>query len=267
MLRFSDIIRRAAEGVVFGRNQHVCDVLINRPGAKRVSNRQFTVVADTDGSWYLEDSSSCGTSIGYDGKAARQKRTHDRWIIARPPKTPKRWDELIVYTGDIAFSFNFSNQEAGSPKYVANLEAFIRTRREALPDLNALGLDSNPATVTPSQLGTPGMYRPPIYVIFGKIGRSTFATVYKVMSRRDGLFYAMKKCFRPPDNKKRGGRKRVRDADAWYENKWKENKRTEAKIMGQNAHVSDATSSRAGSNNPTAQRHAIDRRHRGDRRL
>lgn len=256
VLRFSDFIINTANGVLFGRNKKCCDVLIQCPG---VSSQHFAIVIKEDGSWYLEDFlSRFGTAVGYDGKAAGQKRTRDRWIIAHPPKTPKQWDELIVYAGDVAFQIDFPHQEVGPREYVANLEAFIQKCRGALPILDALGLDSNQTTTAPSQLGTPNQHRQPIYIDCGEIGRGTFATVLKVMSSRDGLFYAMKKFFRPPEETKKGERKRKRDSEAWYENK-----RKEANIMRENAHVSDAISSRASSNNPTAQCRASDRHCRG----
>ncbi|KAI9680581.1 MAG: hypothetical protein M1817_004021 [Caeruleum heppii] len=234
VLRFSDSILNAANGVQFGRYERCCDVLIQCLGVKGVSGRHFAITVKEDGSWYLEDFfSTFGTAVGYDGKAASQRRTRERWIIAHPPSKLKQWNELIVYAGDVAFKIDFPNQATGPPQYMANLESFIQRCRGALPALSVLGLDSNQTTAAPSQRGTPDRHRQPIYVDCEEIGRGAFATVLKVMSGRDGLFYAMKKFFRPPENPKDSKWKRKRDSEVWYENK-----RKEARIMQQNAHPS-----------------------------
>ncbi|KAL8765118.1 MAG: hypothetical protein Q9209_007701 [Squamulea sp. 1 TL-2023] len=231
LLKFSDPIRNEANGVLFGRSTRYCDVLIQCPGVLAVSGRHFAVTVKEDGSWFLEDFiSSFGTSVGYDGKGARRKRTRERWIIARPPRTPKLWNELIAYAGDVAFKIDFPNQEAASPQYMANLESFIQKCRGALPALGILGLDSNQTTAAPSQRGTPCRDQQPSYLECEQIGRGAYATVFKVMSSRDGLFYAMKKFFPPPENTRENKRKRIRDSETWFEDK-----RKEANIMRQNA--------------------------------
>ena len=235
ILRFSDSLINAADGIFFGKDKKSCDILIHCEGALAVSRRHFTFVVKEDGSWYLEDFfSTFGTAVSYDGKAACHRRTYERWIIAHPSKTRKRWDELIVYAGDIAFKIDFPNQEAGHPIYQANLKAFIQKSRAALPALSALGLDSQQTTAAPSQIMSANRFRQPIYIEYDEVGRGAFGTVLKVMSSRDGLFYAMKKFFRPSEGKNKNKRKRMQDSDAWLENK-----RKEADIMRKSAHVSE----------------------------
>lgn len=235
VLRFSDCLINVADGIMFGKSEKSSDILMQCPGVLGVSRRHFAIVVKEDGAWYLEDFfSTFGTAVSYDGKAARHKRTHERWIIAHPPKTPKQWDELIVYAGDVAFRIDFPNQEAGRPIYQANLEAFIRKCRTALPAVGVLGLESQHTTVAPSQIASPDRSRQPIYIDYEEVGRGAFAAVLKVMSSRDGLFYAMKKFSRPTDGSNKNERKRRRDADAWLENK-----RKEADTMRKSAHVGD----------------------------
>ena len=237
VLRFSDFLINAAEGVLFGKHEHSCDILIHCRGVRGVSGRHFAIVVKEDSSWYLEDFfSTHGTAVSYDGKTAHHKRKHERWIIAHPSKSDKQWNELIVCAGDVAFEIDFPNQAAGYPTYQANLEAFIRKSREALPGLGVLGLDSHDSTATPSQVATPDPSRHPIYVEYEEVGRGAFAKVVKVMSNRDGIFYAMKKFFRPSEGRVENGRKRRRDSDAWLEKK-----RKEADIMRNSAHVRDRT--------------------------
>lgn len=116
---------------------------------------------------------------------------------------------------------------------MANLKSFIQKCRGALPALSILGLNTNRTTTAPSQRWTPSRDQQPSYLECRQIGRGAFATVFKVMSSRDGLFYALKKFFPPPEKMRESKRKRKRDSEAWFEDK-----RKEANIMRQNAHPS-----------------------------
>lgn len=259
LLKFSDVINNLAKGLQFGTNANTSDVRLHYQGVRGISASQFVFTVKDDGSWYLEDFlSTFGTAVSYDGKARDEKRKKERWIIAHPPRFEKRWKELIVYAGDLAFTIDFPNQEAGRPEYVAKLEALIEERKRALPPVDALGLDSNPTTAAPREPKTPYQRERPIYVDFEELGRGAFAVVNKVMSTRDGEFYAMKKFVRPSEGTNNDDRKRKRDQEAWYASK-----RKEAYIMRKNAHVSDSISPLSSSNCPIAQRHASDRPRRG----
>lgn len=248
VLKFSDLVKNLAKGLQFGTNTKTSDILLQYRGVRGISALQFAFVAKEDSSWYLEDfSSTFGTAVSYDDKGGDKKRQKERWIIAHPPRSAKRWEELIVYAGDLAFKVDFPNQEAGRPEYVANLEAFIKESRRALPPFDALGLDSNPTTAAPSEPETPYQRSQPIYIDHGEIGRGAFAVVHKVMSNRDGKFYAMKKYFRQSRGTNNDDRKRKREQEHWYASK-----RKEANIMRKNAHVSSTIRERASSNFPTA---------------
>ena len=234
VLRFSDSLINAAAGISFGTNQEQCDILINHRGAHGISRRQFTFVVKKDGSWFLEDFfSSFGTSVSYDGQGASHRRTQERWIIALSPAQPQLWKKLIVHAGTIAFRIDFPNRNASHPIYRANLKAFIKKCSAALPTLRALELATHNATAAPSHITSPNRSRLPIYIEFDEVGRGSFAKVLKVMSARDGRFYAMKKFFRPSEERNENKRKRMRGSDEWLKNK-----RNEADIMKYSAHVS-----------------------------
>ncbi|KAL9117189.1 MAG: hypothetical protein Q9187_006276 [Circinaria calcarea] len=232
VLKFSDLVNNLAKGLQFGTNTKTSDILLKYRGVRGISALQFVFVVQEDGSWYLEDFfSTFGTAVSYDGKAGNEKRQKERWIIAHPPRSTKEWKELIVYAGTLAFNVDFPNQEAGRPEYVAKLEAFIKENKKALPPVDALGLNSNPITTAPSEPRTPYQCSQPIYIDYGEIGRGSFAVVHKVMSNRDGKFYAMKKFSRPSKGTDNDDKKRKREQADWYASK-----RKEADIMSKNAH-------------------------------
>ncbi|KAL8912800.1 MAG: hypothetical protein Q9171_002258 [Xanthocarpia ochracea] len=227
VLKFSDPTINLAEGLKFGTNPKTSDILLRYPGMKGISSSQFVFTVQGDGSWYLEDSHSrYGTAVGYDNQAEDEWRREERWIIAHKPNQKRQWKKLIVYAGGLAFKVHFPNQQAGRPEYVENLQDFIRRSRTALPAINALGMDSHLTTGAPSEPRTPYRCLQPIYIDLERIGHGTFAEVYKVMSNRDGRFYAMKKFTQPME-----ARKRKR-----YQQDWYDTKRREAEIMKGNAH-------------------------------
>ena len=237
-LRFSDSMINPANGLVFGKDERSSDVMIQCPGVRGVSRQHFSIIAKEDGSWYLEDFySRFGTSVSYDGRGALHRRNRERWILAHPPGESKHWNELIVSAGNVAFRISFINQQAGHPAYVANLKAFISDCREAIPTLGVLGLESHDTTVAPSHIASPDQSRLPIYIDFEEVGQGAFATVLKVMSCRNGVFYAKKTFSRPTatGGNYRVGRKREWDSEAWFDIK-----RKEADIMKRNVHVSNS---------------------------
>ena len=232
VLRFSDSLIDAADGILFGTSEKSSDILIQCPGIRGVSRRHFSIVVEEDGSWFLEDHfSTFGTAVSYDGQAGLQKRTQERWILAHPPGSDTCWRELFVMAGDVEIRVDFQNQKAAHPAYLAKLGAFIQRSRKTLPNLGVLGLESHHTTAAPSQIASPDRSREPIYIDFEEIGQGAFARVLKVMSCRNGLFYAKKKFSQPIEGKNR--RKRRWDSEAWFDNK-----RKEADIMRRNVHVS-----------------------------
>ena len=261
VLRFSSSFINAADGVLFGTSEKSSDIVIMYPGIRGVSRRHFSIVVKEDGSWFLEDHfSTFGTSVSYDGQAGLQKRTQERWILAHPPKSRNYWRELFIRAGNVEIRIDFPNQNAGHPAYLAKLEAFVQRSKKALPNLGVLGLESHQTTAAPSQVASPNRSRQPIYIEFEEVGQGAFARVLKVMSCRDGLFYAKKKFFQPIEGRGKSGRKRRWDSQAWFDNK-----RKEADIMRRNVHASnsDHLSNQIVFNHSTVWCHATHKRHGG----
>ena len=236
VLRFDELSKNPSKGIQFGTSETNSHVLLKFSGMNGISARQFAIVARGDGSVYLEDFfSTYGTAVSYDGQGKNQKRRKEQWILAREPGTPKRWETLIVWAGNLAFEIDFPNQEVGHADYVTNLEALVEETRSALLSMDALGLHSNLTTAAPSEPETPNPNQPPIYIDRGELGRGEFGVVIKVMSNRDGNFYAAKKFIRPSRVAKSDKTKRKRDED---EEDWYTKIRKEVNIMRNNPHVS-----------------------------
>ena len=233
MLKFSDHVIDLAKGLQFGRDLATSDVLLQCPGVKGVSARHFNIVVKADQSWYLEDSSSsCGTTVDYDGKTRNEKRQKEKWIVAHPPTKRKQWEHLTVHAGDVAFVLEFPNQHAGNAEYIEKLEAFVAKSTEALPPVEILGLQSNSSTAAPSGQKTPLVHERPIYVDKGEIGKGGFSVVSKAMSNRDGKLYAMKNFTFPSEAALTDPRKRKENERIW------KGIQKEYDILCRNAHVS-----------------------------
>ena len=234
VLRFGDPIKDASNGIIFGRSEEYCDVLLNYPGVRTVSAKHFALFAKDDGSWFLEDRCSThGTTITYDAQKVCERRRSERWILARSPGHHVYWQDVDIVAGDIAMRIQFPNQASSRPEYISRLNAYILKCKEAMPAIKELGLLSGSTTVTSSYIASPKSKLPPVYVDFGEIGRGAFAIVLRTLNSREGKLYAKKKFMKPFETINYGYSKRKRDIDEWMEKK-----RREARIMIENPHVS-----------------------------
>lgn len=111
-----------------------------------------------------------------------------------------------------------------------NLREFVKKSKDALPTVNKLGLDSVPATATPSQAQTPRQQA--IYYKDQEIGHGVFGEVHKVIRLRDGKFFAAKS-FKLPELK------RKRDQES---HDLDQNLRREFNIMRRTTHVQISSS-------------------------
>ena len=129
----------------------------------------------------------------------------------------------------------FPNHMAAPPLYVKNLRAFVQKCREAAErnkvdplGVDALGLESEPATQAPSEAQT--LHDRLIYYEVKEIGQGIFGRVHKVIKARDGKVFAAK-IFKPPHNRN----KRRRDEP---DPGWLIKIRREFTLMRDNPHVS-----------------------------
>lgn len=229
VLRFSNPPKNTQEGFQLGTDPARSDVLLGSRGTKGISGRQCNIATDdNDWIWLHDYHSTYGTAVGYDDEKKDEVRTNDTWILSYGPGDPKRWEDVTVYAGGLAFKIEFPNHEAARPQYITHLCEFREQCRTAVPPVEALALGSNPSTAAPSQARTPSERA--IYLEDDEpIGTGQFGEVRKVVKVRDGQCYAAKRFFPPP-------RKRKRDAVDW--SRWLEGIRNEIAIMRNNPHVS-----------------------------
>ncbi len=214
-------------GLQFGTNPGVCHILLGHRGTGGISGRQYNITVDSNLWIWLHDyHSTHGTAVAHNGQNGTEVRKKDTWLLAYGPGSLKRLKNITIHSGGLIVKIEFPNHGAADPQYVANLRAFVKKCKEAVPPVGALGLDSEPTTATPSQAQTPG--ERPVYYNDGKIGNGAFGVVCRFIKLRNGKYFAAKSFFRPPNK-----RKHDEDNPEWLAKIWKE-----FTIMRDNPHVS-----------------------------
>ena len=198
--------------IQFGTDERVSHILLKFPGAKAVSARQFVIVVRPDYTVHLEDRfSTYGTRVTQDGKVEEQA-VHGDHILVGQPGLPKLWNEVVILTGNLAYTIEFPNHAAGSSEYLKKLETFRKKDNTKVALFEALGLHSNPITAALSQPFTPHGDERPAYVNNRNLASSPLGIVQLIMNMRDQKYYVKKtilKYPRPPQVK----RKRKRDRE------------------------------------------------------
>lgn len=176
----------------FGTDEKVSHILLKFPGVKAVSARHFVIVVRPDSTVYLEDRfSTYGTRVMQDGKVEEQV-VHGDHILAGQPGLPKRWNEVIILTGNLAYTIEFPNHAAGSSEYLKKLEIFRERDTTEVPLFDALGFHSNQITAAPSQPFTPHGNERAAYLDIRKLASSSFGTVRLMMGTKDRKYYVKK---------------------------------------------------------------------------
>lgn len=206
-----------------GTDEEFCNILLKFPGIRAVSARQWIIVVRADYTIFLEDQfSKYGTRVVYDGKEEERKELHGDWILANPPMDPKRWDEVVIFTGNVAYTIEFPNHVAGSSEYLKKLRTFREKASTEVPLFGALDLYSKPTTAAPSEPLSRHGNEGATYVLCGEIARSSFGTVEKILDTRHEKYYIKKTILRYPRAEK-AERKRKRNKEtemtaheAWF---------------------------------------------------
>ena len=232
ILTFDGRPKDPLRGWQFGTNPQTSDILLGHRGTPGVSARHFCIGIDKDSRVVLRDTSSFGTSVGYDGQAQYEVRRNFTWILSVEPESSVPLGQIVVYvpgTSKFALKIQFPNHRRREPDYLSNLHDFIKTAKAALPPVTDLGLGSNTTTAAPSQPRTP--CQAPIYVNLSLIGQGEFGAVHRVFDVSTGKIYAGKR-FHPPSGSGVKGKRKL------GHNKWMNGVRNEMNIMKENPHVS-----------------------------
>lgn len=125
--------------------------MLKFPGVKAVSARQFVIVVRPDYTLHLEDQfSRYGTRVTQDGKVEKQM-IHGDHILVGQPGLPKRWNKVVIFISDLAYTIEFPNHAAGSSEYLKKLKTFCKKDNTEVSFFDALDLHSNPITAACSQ--------------------------------------------------------------------------------------------------------------------
>jgi hypothetical protein len=185
--------------------------------------------------WLHDYNSTHGTAVGQNGQNQTEVRRKETWLLAYPPDTPDGFEKTTIHCSSLAIKIEFLNHRAGKPRYVENLQAFVKKCQEAAEGskvdprgVEALDLDSKPPTQTPSEAPTPRDRL--VYYEVGKIGVGAFGQILKVIKARDGRAFAAK-IYNPSLNRNKRRRSEP-DPD------WLMSIRREFALMRDNPHVS-----------------------------
>ncbi|KAJ2971740.1 hypothetical protein NUW58_g9332 [Xylaria curta] len=192
-------VKNPANGIQFGTDPLLSDVLLGHRGTRGVSKRQFNIIVDDELRIFLQDLySTHGTAVSSGGQNKDEVRKRETWILACSPR--QEWDpfeKVEIHVRGLAMQIEFPNHLLENHQYLENLRAFSRNHRQALarsreeiPTVIGLELDSGPATAAPSGSWTVGERL--IYFHDQVIGHGTFGNIERVMRMRDGEWFAAK---------------------------------------------------------------------------
>ena len=117
-------------------------------------------------------------------------RTHFTWILFDTYKNieitfGKKEEREMVLTFKVKWP---ENRDVCLAEYEAHRDAYLEERRNALPYLSQLGMESQQTSAVLTPLG-----QQPIYLPKEELGRGAFGTVHKVVDVSTGYEYAGKK--------------------------------------------------------------------------
>ncbi|KAI9764520.1 MAG: hypothetical protein M1835_007554 [Candelina submexicana] len=176
------------KGFVFGSDPQTCDVLLGDWGAG-FSRQHFRITFNAQGQVILEDTSRVITCVNYKGEDSLC-RNHFTWILFDRYKnievTLNKWEKI-----ELKFKVQWPERSKSSPtEYKAHREAYIDERRNALPPLSQLGVESQQTTALLTAQHSPRQQ--PIYLTEEELGCGAFGTVYKAINVSTGNKYAAK---------------------------------------------------------------------------
>ena len=129
-LRFSSKVQSLTLGFVFGRNPHLCDLLLGDSKDKNLSNRHFRIFMNMHGSLMLEDTSTNGTVVENVVLKSDRHRVPQSTGQQRHTLTNLSTIE-IVGNASIRFTVRMPNRDHVQDKYNQNLVAYLACLQQA----------------------------------------------------------------------------------------------------------------------------------------
>lgn len=181
-LRISSEVKNNDMGFTFGRVPDSCDiVLTNDENHFTISKCHFRIFVNKDGVMMLQDVSSNGTIV--DDCHLRWKKEKDTDEHSRMLQTGTFITVLGKDAREIKFLVRVPNRGDHTEAYKDNLARYL----SALPGERSRFLLA--AEEHPFGMEWDGG---PTYNVVGCLGRGTFATVYKLATKKDGQIFAAK---------------------------------------------------------------------------
>ncbi|KAL9024568.1 MAG: hypothetical protein Q9196_006426 [Gyalolechia fulgens] len=195
-LTFDNKPRNMAKGFVFGSDPQRCDVVLG-PWPS-FSREHFRITFNARGDAILEDTSRVNTCVKYKDEKA-SGRNHFTWILFGDYDNIKvtlnkvNRDNKHKHTYQLAFKVKWPrNRQSHLAEYEAYRDAYLEARRNALPALSQLGVESQQTTALLTAQHSPRQQQP-IFLPGEEIGRGGFGKVYKAVDVSTGYEYAAKK--------------------------------------------------------------------------
>ena len=191
VLTFDELLKDFPNGVQLGTNLRSSHVLLGHRGTPGVSARQYNIVVDGEFRIWLRDYSKHEIAVGYAGQNETEFRKGETWILCLQLGNRNVFEDMKIHSEQLSIQIMFSNHEAADSRYVENLRKLFKKSNEAVPPVDGLGLDSNPATATPSQAQT--LRGPSIYFEKTRIGSGAFGEVVRAIRTHDANYFVIMK--------------------------------------------------------------------------
>ena len=201
-LTFDNKPKDLKEGFVFGSDPRICDVFLGERGAG-FSGQQFCITFNERGEVIFKNKSRKEVHVNYNGEAPHF-RNEFTWILFDTYKDIKI---TLGEEEDLIFKVKWpENRDSCRAEYVAHRDAYFEERRNALPPLSQLDMESQQTTAGITAQHSPRQHSPaqhsprqeppgqePIYLLEEELGRGGFGTVHKAVDVSNGDVYAAKK--------------------------------------------------------------------------
>ena len=186
---------RAGQGLFLGSDVDKCDVHL--PKLRGISGRHCYLTFDAKRRLILRDCSRFGTSVEYGDQGGETRATirlakpdHFTWILSGEGFLDG--ERILIKIGDIKFKIVVSEQSIDSPRYIENVDRFLRQAHENEEfSFSSLSIQNTP---DPSRPQTPQPRKHnPIYIDEKLIiGSGSYSTVRRVWDVSTGIKYAAK---------------------------------------------------------------------------
>ena len=200
-LTFDDKPKNLEKGFVFGSDPQICDVFLGERGAG-FSGRQFCITFNERGEVIFKNTSRTKSFVDYNGEDP-PGRNQFTWILFATYKN------IQITMGDLIFKVKWpENRDSCRAEYEAHRDAYFEERRNALPPLSQLDMESQQTTAGITARHSPTQHSPrqepprqklpeqkPIYLSKEELGRGGFGTVRKVVDVSTGDVYAGKEFY------------------------------------------------------------------------